>query len=564
LSYGADWTEYGAHVLNGGEEVRFPLDPLFAHSAIDAVGIDYYPPISDWRDGPNHKDRVVARSAYDVDYLRERLGSGEAFDWFYDDAADRNAQRREPITDGAYDKPWIYRAKDLVSWWSNRHVERLNGAEIRTTSWTPESKPIWLTEIGIPAVDKGPNGPNVFPDPKSSESAYPPSSRGTRDDLSQARGLEAILSRFDPSLKGYVSGSNPISSVYDGRMVDPGHVYVWAWDARPFPAFPDYSTVWADGGNWETGHWITGRIEGAPLDHLVADILRDFGLPPSQDIPLDGFMDGYVIDRPMSARAALEPLARIFGFDAVASGGVLSWRGRGGQTAPVITADDLVLEDGEPSLNLTRSQETELPLQVEVGFIEGEVDYRRAAVASRRLSGASRRESRADTAIVTRRVEAQRLADAWLQDLWAGRESAEFAVSTRRIDLEPGDVISLLTESGPRLHRITRIIDGETRKVSTRAVEPAVFETPGSAAPRPPQSPPPVPGKPHVVVLDLPVTFGEPPALQYVAAAATPWPGSLTVWRSRDGASYVPHRILDLPAIIGRTLNALPPGPLWR
>jgi uncharacterized protein (TIGR02217 family) len=30
------------------------------------------------------------------------------------------------------------------------------------TSWTPESKPIWFTELGCPAVDKGSNQPNVF------------------------------------------------------------------------------------------------------------------------------------------------------------------------------------------------------------------------------------------------------------------------------------------------------------------------------------------------------------------------------------------------------------------
>ncbi len=52
IVYAADWTEYGAHVLDGGGEVRFPLDPLFADDDIDAVGIDYYPPISDWRDTP--------------------------------------------------------------------------------------------------------------------------------------------------------------------------------------------------------------------------------------------------------------------------------------------------------------------------------------------------------------------------------------------------------------------------------------------------------------------------------------------------------------------------------
>src|SRR5215217_5188455 len=293
LVYAADWTEYGAHVLDGGWVVRFPLDPLFSDDAVDAVGIDYYPPISDWRDGLDHADLAQARSAYDVDYLRGRLGSGEAFDWYYATAADRLAQRRTPITDGAYGKPWIFRQKDLVSWWSNPHVERANGGEVGTTAWVPRSKPIWLTEIGIPAVDKGANGPNVFPDPKSSESAYPPLSRGTRDDLMQARALEAILSRFDPSLKGFSAAANPVSASYTGRMIDPANVFVWAWDARPWSAFPDFETVWADGGNWQTGHWITGRAEGVALDTLVAAVLQDFGLSSTAP-PLDGFLDGYV------------------------------------------------------------------------------------------------------------------------------------------------------------------------------------------------------------------------------------------------------------------------------
>ncbi len=192
------------------------------------------------------------------------------------------------------------------------------------------------------------------------------------------------------------------------------------------------------------------------------------------------------------------------------------------------------------------------------------MDYRRAAVASRRLSGASRRESRADCAMITRRAEAQRLADAWLQDLWAGREGAEFELSSRSVELEPGDVISLPTDAGPKLHRVLRIADGPTRKVTTRAVEPAVFERPGASIERPPRRPPPVPGKPQAVILDLPAAFGDPAGLQYIAVAADPWPGAVTIWRSGNGASYKPHRILDLPAVIGTTMTMLPPGPLWR
>jgi hypothetical protein len=219
-----------------------------------------------------------------------------------------------------------------VSWWSEPHVERSGGVETGATAWAPKAKPIWLTEIGIPAVDKGANGPIVFPDPKSSESALPPFSSGARDDLIQARGLEAILSRFDPALPGFSDTGSPVSPVYGGRMVDPQSVSVWAWDARPYPAFPDFAEVWADGANWDTGHWITGRLEGATLDRLLAAILRDFGIEDAAPLELDGFVDGYVIDRPLSARAALEPLCRLFGINAAVSGGTLTWGGRGARS----------------------------------------------------------------------------------------------------------------------------------------------------------------------------------------------------------------------------------------
>src|SRR4051794_18627443 len=52
----SDSTESGAHVLDGGGEVPFPLNPLWAHPATAAFGIDSSPPISDWRDGPGHAD----------------------------------------------------------------------------------------------------------------------------------------------------------------------------------------------------------------------------------------------------------------------------------------------------------------------------------------------------------------------------------------------------------------------------------------------------------------------------------------------------------------------------
>ncbi|MCC7483269.1 MAG: glycoside hydrolase TIM-barrel-like domain-containing protein, partial [Hyphomicrobiales bacterium] len=309
VTYGADWTEYGAHVVDpAASEVRFPLDALWASPAIDAVGIDYYAPLADWRDSAGHLDAALAPSIHDRAYLASNLAGGEAYDWYYADEDARAAQDRAPITDGL-GKPWLYRAKDLWNWWSQPHIERVDGVELpAATAWTPSSKPIWLTEVGCPAVDKGANQPNVFPDARSAEGGYPYFSNRQRDDLIQRRYLEALLGAFDPSFGASETG-NPLSPLYGGRMIDASAIHLWTWDARPYPAFPAATDVWSDGPNWQTGHWLTGRLGAAPLDALVGAILDDAGVEGARTDDLRESCDGYVIDRPLSPRAAIDPLA---------------------------------------------------------------------------------------------------------------------------------------------------------------------------------------------------------------------------------------------------------------
>jgi hypothetical protein len=83
ITYGADWTEHRGHQPQDGSGVYFHLDPLWSSSAIDAVGIDVYWPLSDWRDGEAHLDHAAGwRSIYDLDYLRSNIRGGEGFDWY--------------------------------------------------------------------------------------------------------------------------------------------------------------------------------------------------------------------------------------------------------------------------------------------------------------------------------------------------------------------------------------------------------------------------------------------------------------------------------------------------
>lgn len=165
VSYAADWSEYHSHRPgDGSNDVYFHLDPLWSSSNIDFIGIDNYLPISDWRDGADHLDYQAGyRSIYLEAYLQDNIEGGENYDWFYASEAARLSQSRTVIADATYSKPWVYRNKDIRNWWANAHYNRPGGTESGSaTSWTAESKPIWFTEFGCPAVDKGTNQPNVL------------------------------------------------------------------------------------------------------------------------------------------------------------------------------------------------------------------------------------------------------------------------------------------------------------------------------------------------------------------------------------------------------------------
>lgn len=274
IGYAADWSEYHSHRPgDGSNDVFFHLDPLWSDSNIDFIGIDNYFPISDWRDGEQHLDFYEGwRSIYDLGYLESKIESGEAYDWFYASMEDRIAQVRTPINDTAEGKHWVFRQKDVRNWWGNAHYNRPGGVESGTpTAWVPEGKPIVFTELGCPCVDKGPNQPNVFVDPKSSESYTPFFSDGIRDELVQRAFLEAWLKYWA------APGRNPVSGVYGGPMLDMDSLAVWTWDSRPYPAFPQRSDFWSDSFNWQLGHWLNGRLQriGEPVGRISSYAYTD-------------------------------------------------------------------------------------------------------------------------------------------------------------------------------------------------------------------------------------------------------------------------------------------------
>lgn len=567
VTYAADWSEYfGYQPGDGSGDVYFHLDPLWSSPAIDAIGIDLYWPLADWRDGRSHLDYLGgSRSVYDLAYLSGNVAGGEGYDWYYASQTARDAQVRTPITDGVAGKPWVFRFKDLKSWWREPHFNRPGGIEApMPTAWVPQSKPVWLMEVGCPAVDKGANQPNVFVDPKSSETALPYYSRGIRDDYMQRQYVKALTRAFDPDSNLYSADRNPVSNVYGGRMVALDRIHVYAWDARPYPAFPNDLEVWGDGGNWPLGHWLNGRVANAPVDAVVRQLMSDYGFEDFDASTLSGSMAGYIIDHVMSLRDALQPLSLAFFIDAIESGGRMVLRPRADDQPGVhLTLDSVVETDKDSALvTYTRGQETELPAAAKITYIGASDDYRQAVAESRRLAGASGRISQAELPIVLDDAQALRVADSWLHESWVARERLSVAVPPSLIALEPGDLFTLEAENGARLFRVTEVGERGVREIEARAVDPGVYDA-GAGVVRPARGSDDVlAGPPLVYFLDLPVLRGdEPPEAGYVIARQSPWPGAVAVYRSPEEAGFTLQALVEAPATVGVTQSELLPGP---
>ncbi|SDM04915.1 baseplate multidomain protein megatron [Maricaulis salignorans] len=551
ISYAADWTEYSGHQPGGGAKL-FHLDPLWSDANIDAVAIDWYVPLSDWRDGAENLDAAFASGPHDRDYLASNMTAGEGFDWYYASEADRVAQIRTPIVDGVHGEDWIWRYKDLVSWWSQPHHDRPGGVRAESaTGWVAMSKPVWLTEVGCPAVDKGSNQPNVFVDPKSSESHLPWFSGGTRDDLVQRRYLEAVLAHWSGD-----AAANPVSPVYHAPMLAPDRIHVWAWDARPWPDFPARRDVWSDGANWTLGHWLNGRAGQVPVASIIAEICADAGLEAFDVSAVDDLVSGYVVAQPVTARAALEPLLDVLGIDVLPRASALHFASADAPLAPLILAEPVQPERG-PATERLDPPVFDRPRELSLDFIDDAADYRPGHAVARGLY----------ETVQAVGLSAPVLADPHLARNWCGQALAEIEARPARLALhvppsllalEAGDAVTL----DGALWRAESLEGGAARQAGLRPprLRAGVWQgsTAGAGASMPP------PARPQVIALDLPLDGHEagPRGGVLLAGFADPWPGALDVFvETGDGGRDLRCQ-LRRPARIGVLLGDLASGPV--
>lgn len=333
IAYSANWSNWMG-VQHSDSAGQWPhLDALYAHPDIDLVSFDNYLPLSDWTTGDGGLDAAnwcgslpnqwppsassinglgltTPPSLYDKTYLKANIEGGEKFSWFYDDStsygrgldprgsdlqvslpgSDRLQQSRSTYSAGQQ----LLANKQLRWWWNNPHqaiYDIGDGAgqipRGPPSAWVPQSKSITFAEFGFPTCDRSTNQPNVFYDPRSTESATPfwsiwDASAGSaysprRDDLLARLALEAVIEYWTTDGKNEIGPGGIL-------MVQPAFMSAWNWDARPFPAFPLLG-VWADGVDWPAGTWIDGK--GPSVAPSAPDLA-----PPPPSVPIFPTLSG--------------------------------------------------------------------------------------------------------------------------------------------------------------------------------------------------------------------------------------------------------------------------------
>ncbi len=332
VTYAADWSEY--HHTKGG---WFNLDPLWASDDIDFVGIDAYFPATD-----------SISSIITPEELKNGWQSGEGYDYYID----YTNNSKHPL------KP-EYAWKNIRYWWKNTH----KNPDGSITQWKPFSKPVWFTEFGFPSIDKATNQPNVFFDPKCIDGGVPRNSNGVVDFAIQRKAIRAFIEYWQ-------------KEEYIGQM------FLWTWDARPYPAWP-HANFWKDGNLWEKGHWVNNKFGAINLSSILLEISNkcDIDIDHIDTDTIDETIEGFVLSNQITALNAINILRSSYFFDICANNQhLITFQKRGTKQEITINSDECVKLSDNNFI-----EEIEIPKEITLSainlhFISYHSDYNPAHV----------------------------------------------------------------------------------------------------------------------------------------------------------------------------------------
>lgn len=515
VSYASNWDEYDHSSL------------LPVWSAADFVGIDYYMPLTDWR--------TTSDAVYTPDAFAAGFESGEYWDYYYASDEDRENNVRTPIMDPQF------RQKD-IGYWRDNNVP---------------GKRVVFTEIGCPAINNGGNQPNVFYDARSVESGVPHFSTGARNDMVQRCYLEGALQ--------YLSASG---------LVDPDDVFVWAWDARPYPAFPGLAETWGDAPNYARGHWINGRISSWSFEKIVRRFTDAVGFDPDRlDFTgvsgLQNRIRGIRIGEVRSPRSVLQEVMSTFNVTAREDAGVIRFFEKGTSPFTPVDIDDMVVSDDKRALTRTRLKDTDLPDMVEVTGVDEFRDFDTMSVTSVSVTGMSNNVTSVSTPIVIDEDYAFSLANIKLNETWIGRDSIELTLPFGS-HLTNTDYYSIMVpgayfEIDRVFYQISKVTIGDRIEIEAGGFNADIYEIAQSDSVGPIVSAPVTYGASVVWFADVPLRTEDQgnPWSPRLVAYQDPWPVAVAIYDDDSSGGYILNNVQSVKSVLGVTTAPFGSGPLW-
>lgn len=435
-------------------------------------------------------------------------------------------------------------------------VSGVVNASTNITAWVPQSKPIIFSELGCPAIDKGSNQPNVFVDPKSSESVAPYYSLGTRDDAIQRRFIETHFNYWADV------ANNPVSTVYTDKMIDTTSMYLWTWDSRPYPYFPSLRNVWKDAYNWELGHWLSGRAGALELSVLVNRIMSTSGVAYDTS-KLVGTVFGYSIDGVMSIADALQPLMNAYFFDMYESRNTIVFRHRGTKPDWSITAADCVRSTSAGDFyERVRIEDTELPQLIRLSFIDVSTSLQIGTAVAQKLVGNSKAVFEINIPVVMQHSAAENIVNTILHEMHLQREHLQLTLAPRFFAVEPTDIIDVTLDEISGTYRVDEVSRENGISLALTRTSESVYVNTAITASLVPLITNATPIALFAALLDLPLLSDDTATTSapWIAAYSTPWAPANFLYSPED-TNYNYDTTIIRRADIGNVVFNVSSGP---
>lgn len=236
-----------------------------------------------------------------------------------------------------------------------------------------------------------------------------------------------------------------------------------------------------------SGYFDNGRLYSIPTNvgAIAQDIcqrvgfnLADIDTTEVNDIPVHGFWT----NTNASARDALGQLQKVFFFDVIESGGKLKFikqiRPNPPLSIPFIDLSTHEFGQGRPEeYTITRTQNTEIPDEVSVTYLDPDFAYQQASQTAKRPISPNRNKEDLKFDIVLTASQSLAIARKYLYLAWAQRRKIQFRLSLKYSSLEPGDVISVPIFGDPQLFYLIKINIGANFLLECEAIpyEPSIL-----------------------------------------------------------------------------------------